>query len=249
MFWDVDLFGGITRFGASVSLTVALLVGGAAVSVLIGLVGGVGMAVRPRSLLARALNAVAALALATPPYLICLLVLFLFAADIRALGLPFAGGSGSYRPFAEDPLRWFAAFLMPWLAVAAAPGAILARVLQSELREALQEDFIRTARAKGARPRAIVLRHAPRSALLPTFVAFGLNVTLLVNSAVLVETTFNLPGVERLAARAFRQNDASIIQDIVILNVLFITGVGLLADLAGAWIDPRRRTGRARQLR
>jgi peptide/nickel transport system permease protein len=139
-----------------------------------------------------------------------------------------------------DPWKWFTSLIMPWMVLAASSAAIYARLMRSSLSETMREDFIRTARAKGLRERAVV-RQGVRSAINPIFTLFGLEVGVLLGGAVLTETVFNLPGIGELNYKAIVSSDFPVTQGTVLLAAMFIIVANIVVDILYAYLDPRVR--------
>jgi peptide/nickel transport system permease protein len=114
-------------------------------------------------------------------------------------------------------------------------------VLRGSLIEAMGEDYIRTARAKGLSERRVIWRHGVRSAITPVVTIFGLDVGALLGGAVITETVFNIPGIGRLNLDAINHADFPIVQGTVILAALFIVVANIVVDIAYAYLDPRVR--------
>jgi peptide/nickel transport system permease protein len=224
-----------SRLPATLSLT-----GGAVVVwLLAGLPVGIISAIKRHSLLDRAAMGAALVMISTPVYWLGLIALYLFAADIGLLHV--FPGAGSYVGLTTDPLRWLTSLILPWLVLAASFAAIYGRVIRASLIEVMQEDYIRTARAKGLPERRVVLRHGVRSAINPVVTILGLDIGLLLGGAVLTETVFNIPGIGRLNYNAITQSDFPIVQGTVLLAALFIVVANIVVDIAYAYLDPRVR--------
>jgi peptide/nickel transport system permease protein len=219
--------------------TISLTVGAAVVWLLIGLTVGIVSAVRRGRLVDRVSMGLALVAISAPVYWLGLLTLYLFAKDIGRF--PLFDGANTYRPISEDPGAWFGSLLMPWFVLAATFAAFYARLLRANLLEAMSEDYIRTARAKGLREREVVLRHGVRSAITPIVTVLGLDIGILLGGAILTESVFNIPGIGRLAYDAIQQADLPVIQGTVLFGAFFIVVANLLVDIAYAFIDPRVR--------
>lgn len=223
------------RLPATISLT-----GGAVVVwLLAGLPIGVISAVRRRSLVDRLSMGGALLAISAPVYWLALVALYLFANDIGVLRI--FPGAGTYVPFSENPGKWLGSLLLPWLVLAASFAAFYARLLRSNLIEVLNEDYIRTARAKGLSERRVVWGHAMRAAITPVVTVLGLDIGVLMSGAILTETVFNIPGVGRLAYEGIINADLSLIQGTVLFGAFFIVIANLIVDVAYAFLDPRVR--------
>lgn len=128
---------------------------------------------------------------------------------------------------------------LPAFALATIPTAFIARITRSSMLDVLGEDYIRTARAKGALERNVVIRHALKNAMLPVFTVIGLQVGLLMAGAILTETIFAWPGMGRWVVNAIVSRNIPVIQTAVIVFALIFVSVNLLVDLTYAWVDPR----------
>jgi peptide/nickel transport system permease protein len=219
--------------------TVSLAVGAAVVWLTIGIAVGTLSAVRRRSFFDRAAMGAALVAISAPVYWLGLLVLFLFASDIGKI--PIFPGAGSYVPLSQNPGKWFTSLIMPWFVLAASFAAIYARLLRANLIEAMSEDYIRTARAKGLPERTVILRHGIRAAITPVVTAAGLDIGVLLGGVILTESVFNIPGIGRLAFDSIQAADLPMIQGTVLVGAFFIVIANLIVDIGYAFIDPRVR--------
>ena len=179
------------------------------------------------------------LAISAPTFWLGEMALFLFSKDIGTFRV--FDGAGTYVGLTEDPGRWFGSLIMPWLVLAAGLAAFYARLLRSHLIEAMSQDYIRTARAKGLRERRVIWRHGVRAAITPVVTALGVDIGVLLGGAVLVETVFNVPGVGRLAYDGIHSADLPVIQGTVLVGAFFVVIANLVVDVAYAFLDPRVR--------
>jgi peptide/nickel transport system permease protein len=131
--------------------------------------------------------------------------------------------------------------VLPAIALSTIPAAIIARITRSSMLDVLSQDYIRTARAKGATERAVILRHALANALLPVVTVIGLQIGFLLSGAVLTETIFAWPGMGRWVIQAIPSNDIPVVQGGVLVFALVFVLVNLLVDISYAWLDPRIR--------
>jgi peptide/nickel transport system permease protein len=201
-----------------------------------GIVGTIS-ALRRGSLPDRVAMGGALVAISAPVYWLGLVALYLLASDIGQFKI--FPGAGSYAS-AGNVLDRAWAMVLPWFVLAAAFSAVYARLLRSSLLEALQEDYIRTARAKGLSERRVVLRHGARSAITPLVTALGVDVGLLIGgNAILTESVFNIPGLGRLSYDAIQRGDVATIQATVLFLAFFVCISALIVDLLYALIDPR----------
>ena len=118
----------------------------------------------------------------------------------------------------SDPWKWFTSLLLPWLVLAAGSAAIYARLMRGSLTETMQEDYIRTARAKGLSERRVVLRHGVRSAINPILTILALDIATLLGGAILVEVVFDIHGIGQLAYTAITHSDFLIVQGTVLVR-------------------------------
>ncbi|HEY2397984.1 MAG TPA: ABC transporter permease [Solirubrobacteraceae bacterium] len=219
--------------------TVSLVLGGAILWLVTGVTVGIISALRPGTLGDRASMGTALVLVSAPEYWLGLIVLYLFADDIGVFKI--FPGAGSYVPLTSDPAKWFTSLIMPWFVVAASTAAIYARLVRGSLIETMSEDYIRTARAKGLTERRVVLRHGVRSAINPILTILGLDIGILLGSALLVETVFNIPGIGRLNYDAIQHSDFPIVQGTVLIAAFFVIVANIVVDIAYAYLDPRVR--------
>jgi peptide/nickel transport system permease protein len=216
----------------------SLTVGAAVLWVVGGLSVGIISALRRHSIVDRLSMGTALLLLSVPEFWLGFVFLLLFANDIGKFKL--LPGAGSYVGLTYDPWKWFTSLIMPWIVLAAGSAAIYARLMRSSLGETMREDYIRTARAKGLRERAVI-RQGVRSAVNPIITLFGLEVGVLLGGAVLVETVFNIPGIGVENYKAIQSSDFPVVQGTVLLASSFIVLANIVVDIAYAYLDPRVR--------
>ena len=218
--------------------TISLTLGAAVLWVIAGVGVGIISAIKRHTFLDRFAMSSALVAVSAPSFWLGLLALFFFASDIGKFKI--LPGAGSYVGLTADPGKWFTSMIMPWLVLAASSAAIFARLMRGNLLEVMDEDYIRTARAKGL-PERKVLRQSVRSSINPIVTLLGLEVGILLGGAVLVETVFNIPGVGRLAYQSIINADFSVIQGTVLMAAMFIIVANIVVDVLYAYLDPRVR--------
>jgi peptide/nickel transport system permease protein len=205
------------------------------VSVLIGLPAGV-IAARARgSWLDLGTMGVAMVGIAMPTFWLGLNLIFIFAVLLR--WLPVAG----YQPLSAGPWEALRYLILPAITLGVAQGALLARMTRSMMLEVLDQDYVRTARAKGLTERAVVLRHALRNAFIPLMTVIGLSFAALMGGAVVTEQIFTIPGVGRLLIQAIGRRDFPLVQGTVLVIAALYVLINLAVDLLYAVVDPRIR--------
>ena len=219
--------------------TIFLTIGAVVIWLLIGIPTGIISAIRRRSALDRSMMITTLALISAPVFWMGLVLLYLFADEVGQVQV--FPGIGSYLDADSLGDKAWSLFL-PWLVLSAAFAAIYARYMRSGLIEAMEEDYIRTARAKGLSERRVVMRHGVRSAMTPIVTLLGLDIAiLLAGNAILTETVFNIPGVGRLVFTAIERSDLPVIQGVVLVGAIFIIVLNLLVDIVYAYLDPRVR--------
>jgi peptide/nickel transport system permease protein len=172
-----------------------------------------------------------------PTFLTGLMLLVFVVIKWRILPFP----AGNYTPFLEDPYEWAQILFLPWVTLAFAYAALYTRFVRSAVIETSNEDYIRTARAKGLSEGTILGKHTLRAALAPITTMAGLDFAGLLGGAILTETVFNLPGLGRLAIGSVLEYDLPIIVGTTILAAAIVVIINLVVDILYAYIDPRVR--------
>ncbi len=178
--------------------------------------------------------AVAQIGIAIPNFWFAMLLVLLFAIQLQLVS---AGGFAGWDSFGAG----LASLTLPAFALALPQAAILARVLRSALLETLEQDYIRTARAKGLSRRQTLWRHALRNAGIPVMTILGLQFSFLLAGAIIIENVFFLPGLGRLIFQGITQRDLIVVESVTMLLVFAVILVTFLVDLAYAALDPRLR--------
>lgn len=176
--------------------------------------------------------------IAIPNFWFALLLVYIFAVTLRWVP---AGGFPGWQAGIAPALG---ALVLPAIALALPQAAILSRVARSTLLETLNEDYIRTARAKGLPANTVLWRHALRNALIPVLTIMGLQFAFLLAGTIIIENVFYLPGLGRLVFQAINQRDLIVVESVVVLLVATVIIVNFLVDLAYGWADPRIRSRR-----
>jgi peptide/nickel transport system permease protein len=208
-----------------------------AISLMVATPIGILSAARRNSAVDRVGTSFALFGICMPNFLIALLLIFVFGVTLRWLPI-----SGYVDPW-EEPWDGLRSLALPAITLGLALAAVITRTLRSSMLEALSEDYVRTARAKGLSDGAVVRRHALRNALIPVVTVLGLQLGTLVGGAVITEYVFALPGVGRLVVDAVFARDYPLVQGVVLLIALGFIASNLLVDLLYGLIDPRLRRG------
>ena len=217
------------RLPATLELTICALI----IGMLIAFPAGILSALRPGSKTDVTTSIVSQIGLTIPDFWLGILLVLLFSLTLE--WLPPSG----YTPLTENPREWLSHIILPALTAGIISGAIQTRFIRSAMLEVLNEDYIRTARAKGLTERAVISRHALRSALIPIVTIIGLQITALLSSVVVVEVVFAWPGLGRLALDAVLDRDYPMVQGAVLVMAVMLTMVNLGVDMLYFFLDPR----------
>ncbi|MGD9892391.1 MAG: ABC transporter permease, partial [Dehalococcoidia bacterium] len=172
---------------------------------------------------------------ATPNFWFGMLLIVIVAVKLDLL--PAFG----YVPFTEDPVENLKRMIMPVLAISLGQLAVIVRMTRGTMIEVLEEDYVRTAKAKGLRRLVILQRHALKNGMIPVLTVAGLQVARVVGGAAVTETVFAIPGVGRLAAEAVQFHEYNVVQAVILLSAVVIICSNMLVDIAYGWLDPRIR--------
>jgi peptide/nickel transport system permease protein len=208
------------------------------IAVVIAVPAGIIAALRRNTAFDFAASIVAFIGVSMPSFWFGILLILIFAVRLR--WLPAIG----YAELREDGfVAWLERLILPSLAIGAGYSAILMRFVRAGLLEVLGSDYVRTARAKGVRERAVVLRHALRNALIPVVTVIGIQLALLLSGTVVVETVFSIRGIGRILVGAIFDRDYPIVQGVILLIAVIFVLANLIVDIVYTFIDPRIRYG------
>jgi ABC-type dipeptide/oligopeptide/nickel transport system permease component len=216
-------------------LPATLELGGVALiwSLLVAIPLGTIAAVRRGSLADHLASGITVGGVSIPNFFIGIVLIFVLSVTLHLF--PFGG----YVPFTENPFENVRHIVLPAIALGTAGAAINMRFTRSSMIEVLNNDYIRTARAKGASWRRVVFIHALKNALIPVVTIVGLQIGGIIEGAVVTETVFTWPGVGRLAVESIFNRDYTVVQGIVLLAAFSYMVANLLVDLVYGWLDPR----------
>ncbi len=219
--------------------TLSLAFGTVILAILIAVPLGTLAAWRMGGWLDRLLSGFSVAGFSVPVFVIGYLLIYLFA--IRLEWLPVQGYKSLSGPSAAGPWAWMRQLILPWMTLAMIYVALIARVTRASVSEALTEDYIRTARAKGITESAVLLRHALANAAVPIVTVVGIGIALLIGGVVVTETVYAIPGLGSLTVDAVLNRDFPVIQGLVMLFSVSYVLINLLVDLSYLVLDPRIR--------
>lgn len=218
------------RLPATLQLALAAII----VALVIGIPVAVASAVRPNSWLDRLLSGWSALALGVPTFWLGILLILLFAVELRWLP-----SASRYVPLWQAPLDALRSLALPALTLGVYVSGVLGRFLRASLIGEARADYVRTARAKGVPEKRVVGLHIMRNALLPFITIVGLMMAHFIGGAVVTEAVFTYPGLGRLLIQAITTRDYPLIQGCILVILIAYMLINLAVDMLYAWIDPR----------
>jgi len=219
----------LERLPATLSLAVASII----VALLIAIPLGTASAMKPRSFLDGAGTVLSQIGISVPEFWMGIMLILVFAGWLG--WFPASG----YVPFSDDPLGWLRSLVLPAVTTGLVSGSVLTRFTRSSVLEALSADHVRTARAKGLGPRAVLNWHVLRNALLPLVTVTGVQLAYLLSGVVVVEIVFAWPGLGQLALQSVQSRDYPVLQGAVLLFAFVFLVLNLVVDLLYSKLDPR----------
>jgi peptide/nickel transport system permease protein len=219
---------------SNIPVTLSLGAGAAVIWLVSGVATGVLSALRRGTLFDRSAMGVALLGVSLPIFFTGQIALLLFSFHWQIFNV-------QYVSITTNPLLWAKALVLPWITLAFLYSALYARLTRAGMLETMNEDYIRTARAKGLPERTVIVKHGLRAALTPILTIFGLDLGLLLGGAVITEFTFSLHGLGLFTIEAIGNSDLPEIMGVVLLASFFIVIANLVVDILYAVVDPRVR--------
>jgi peptide/nickel transport system permease protein len=223
-------------------VTASLIVGSLLLCLLIAIPVGIISALRPRSLFDRVGTVLVLVGISMSPVVLGLVLQYLIAYKLK---LTPTSGYCSFTPqkleslTCSGPRFWFSHLILPWITVSALFAALYARMIRSQILEGEQEEYVRTARAKGAPERRVLTQHVLRNCMLPLVTMLGMDITLVLGSAIFVERVFNLHGIGYQVVDSATHGDVPVVVGIAVLATVVVIVVNFIVDVAYAWLDPR----------
>jgi peptide/nickel transport system permease protein len=225
------------RIEEGIPATASLCIGAAIIWLTFGFVFGYFSAIRAGGFTDKALTVLALVGISMPVFWLASLMLYYFTYKLEIF--PNSGYVSL-----SDPWQWFTHLILPWISLAVLYAGFYSRVLRSSMLDVMNEDYVRTARAKGLSQRQVMTRHVLRNSLIPVITLFGLDFGVLIGGgAIVTETLFNIEGVGLFTAEALKNQDFPSIMAITIFGAFFIVLFNILVDVAYAYLDPRIRLG------
>jgi peptide/nickel transport system permease protein len=215
--------------------TLSLIIGAAIIWLTVGILIGVVSAIKRRSFADRFVMGFALFGISAPVFWLGLMALFIFWNK-----LSLTAGTG-YTSLTDNPEQWASHLILPWTVLALLYAAIYARMVRGNLLDAMGEDYIRTARAKGLSERDVIFKHGLRASLAPIVTMFGLDIALLVGGAIITESVFNLDGLGFMAVDSVFRQDLPATLGVVLVATFAVVMMNLIVDIAYAFLDPRVR--------
>jgi peptide/nickel transport system permease protein len=226
---------------AAAPVTASVVFGGVVIWLMIAFPIGILSALRPRTLLDRFAMVFVLIGVSAHPVWIGLLLSYLVGFK---LGLtPLGGYCDMINPSTAcgGPVQWAHALVLPWITFALLYAALYTRMIRANVMETMNEDYVRTARAKGASESRVMKSHILRNAMLPIVTILGMDIGILLGGAIFTESVFGLPGLGKTAVTSLEGFDLPTVQGIVVFSTLAIIALNLIVDLLYAVIDPRIR--------
>jgi peptide/nickel transport system permease protein len=230
--------------GQAAPVTASLVFGGAILWMIIALIIGVFSALRPRSVVDRLAMVFVLIGISAHPVWIGLIFEYVFGVRLGWTPIAnyanfFGAPAGSGAP--GGPWQWFYHMILPWMTFSLLFAALYVRMIRANVMETQNEDFVRTARAKGAPENRILTAHILRNALLPVVTMLGMDIGVALGGAIFTESVYQLPGLGRTLIIGVQANDFATVQGVVVFATLAILLCNLVVDVLYAWIDPRIR--------
>lgn len=215
--------------------TLSLAVGSSVVYLIFGIGTGMLAAVKQGKALDKIASSASLIASSMQIYVVGVLATYLLVDQWHLLD------RANYTPFTDSPAKWAQGLLVPWLVLSLIWTANYTRMTRSQMVEALSEDYVRTARAKGLSRRTVFFRFAWRGAMGPIITIFGLDLGMLLGGAIITESTFSLQGLGMLSVKAVSTNDLPMLLGVVLVAAGAIVVFNIIVDAVYALIDPRVR--------
>lgn len=232
LFNNEDVWSSILgRLPVSLSLTFLALLLAAILGLTLGMVAGL----HPGSWIDRLATVGASIGVALPYFWVGMILVLIFAINTRILP------ATSYVPLTTSPIDWFKHLIIPALALAIAPMAVIARQTRAAVATVMTEDYIRTAEAKGLSPTRVIAKHALKNAAVPVVTVFGIEANRLIGGTVVIEQLFVLPGLGQLAYQSVFARDFPMVQGVLLFTAALVLLINLTVDVSYGYFNPKIR--------
>jgi peptide/nickel transport system permease protein len=226
------------RIKEGIPATLSLSIGAGIIWLAFGLLLGYMSAIRAGGWLDRILTGVAVAGISIPVFLLAPVLIYFLTYKLEIFP------NGGYVGWTEDPWGWLQHMILPWFTLAVLSIGFYSRVLRSNMLDVMNEDYVRTARAKGLSERKVMTRHVLRNSLIPITTLFGLDFgATIAGTAIITEVLFNIEGIGSYAAESIGKLELPPIMGITLYGAFFVVFINALVDIAYAYLDPRVRLG------
>jgi peptide/nickel transport system permease protein len=230
------------RIVEGIPATLSLSVGAGIIWLSLGLFLGYLSAIKAGGWLDRLLTGLAVAGISIPVFLLAPVLIYFLTYKLEIFP------NGGYVGLTEDPWEWLQHLILPWFTLAVLSIGFYSRVLRSNMLDVMNEDYVRTARAKGLSERRVMTRHVLRNSLIPITTLFGLDFgATIAGTAIITEVLFNIEGIGLYAAESIAKLELPPIMGITLYGAFFVVFINALVDIAYAYLDPRVRLGTSAQ--
>jgi peptide/nickel transport system permease protein len=226
------------RIVEGIPATLSLSIGAGIIWLSFGLLLGYLAAIRAGGWLDRILTGLAVAGISIPVFLLAPVLIYFLTYKLEIFP------NGGYVGLTEDPWEWLEHMILPWFTLAVLSIGFYSRVLRSNMLDVMNEDYVRTARAKGLSERQVMTRHVLRNSLIPITTLFGLDFgATIAGTAIITEVLYNIEGIGNYAAESINKLELPPIMGITLYGAFFVVFINALVDIAYAYLDPRVRLG------
>jgi peptide/nickel transport system permease protein len=230
------------RIVEGIPATLSLSIGAGVIWLSLGLFLGYLSAIKAGGWLDRLLTGLAVAGISIPVFLLAPVLIYFLTYKLEIFP------NGGYVGLSEDPWEWLQHMILPWFTLAVLSIGFYSRVLRSNMLDVMNEDYVRTARAKGLSERQVLTRHVLRNSLIPIITLFGLDFgATIAGTAIITEVLFNIEGIGLYAAESIDKLELPPIMGITLYGAFFVVFINALVDIAYAYLDPRVRLGASAQ--
>ena len=216
-------------------VTFSVALGAMAIAVVLGLTLGILAAIKAGRWQDRLVTVVSSLGIAVPNFWVAIILAAIFAVKLRWFPSIWTAGR------TESLWGWVYTIILPCIALGTASSAAIARQARSAMIGVLQQDYIRTALAKGLPVRRVIFRHAMRNAAIPVVTLIGFQLSALIGGSIFVEFIFNIPGLGTLGVQAVQRNNMPVVLGFVMITTLVVVIANIMLDMSYAWLNPKVR--------